>query len=139
MAHLIPYLRFNGNCREVMNFYKECLGGELSIMTYGDSQMSEGTPKELHDKVLHSYLKSGDLKLMASDDIQDSPEGFQKGNMISLCLVCKSKEEIETHFKKLSEGGQVTHELKEEFFGTFGDLTDKYGINWMLQFSDQQL
>ena len=46
----------------------------------------------------------------------------------------RSKAEIETLFKKLSAGGHVNTPLKEEFFGTYGDLTDKYGFHWMFQF-----
>jgi uncharacterized glyoxalase superfamily protein PhnB len=47
--------------------------------------------------------------------------------------VCSSKSEIRSFFASLSAGGQVTHDLKEEFFGTYGDLNDKYGIGWMFQ------
>lgn len=52
----------------------------------------------------------------------------------SLCLVCSSKEEIETFFKNLAVGAHVTTDLRSEFFGTYGDLQDKFGISWMLQF-----
>ena len=72
------------------------------------------------------------MVLMASDNL--GQEGYKHGNTVSLCLVCGSKEEIETLFSKLSAGGRVKHSLKEEFFGTYGDLTDKYGFNWMFQF-----
>jgi PhnB protein len=70
--------------------------------------------------------------LLASDMV--GPEGVKKGNDVSLTLVCSSKAEIETSFSKLSAGGKVAHPLKEEFFGTYGDLTDKYGINWMFTY-----
>ena len=69
--------------------------------------------------------------LMASDMM--GPEGVVKGNAIYLCVIGSSKEEIEPIFAKLSEGGNVGHPLKEEFFGTYGDLTDKFGIDWMFQ------
>jgi PhnB protein len=69
---------------------------------------------------------------MGSDMV--GPEGAKNGNTLSLTLVCSSKEEIETFFSKLSAGGKVAHPLKEEFFGTYGDLTDKYGINWMFNY-----
>jgi PhnB protein len=135
MAQLNPYLHFNGNCREAMTFYKACLGGELSMQTVGESPMAAQMPKEAHKNVLHSALVKDGLVLMGSDMME--PGGVVKGNDMTLCLVCKSKEEIETFFSKLSAGGKVTHPLKEEFFGTFGDLTDKFGFNWMFQFDKQ--
>jgi PhnB protein len=69
---------------------------------------------------------------MASDMV--GPEGIQKGNTVSLTLVCSSKAEIETFFSKLAAGGKVSHHLREEFFGTYGDLTDKFGIDWMFNY-----
>jgi PhnB protein len=133
MAQLIPYLHFNGNCREAMTFYKDCLNGKLELMTIGESQMAAGMPKEAHNNVMHSTLEKDGFILMASDMMEQTTPVF--ANNQTLCLVCKSKEEIESLFSKLAVGGKVGHPLKEEFFGTFGDLTDKYGFNWMFQFT----
>lgn len=130
MAQLNPYLTFNGNCREAMEFYKACLGGELSIMTFGDSPMASQMPDK-KDNVMHSMLKKDGMVLMASDMIM--PGELIQGNTVTLCINGGSAEELKTFFTKLSEGGTVGHELKEEFFGTYGDLTDKFGINWMFQ------
>ena len=131
MTQLNPYLGFGGNAREAMEFYKECLGGDLEIMTFGDSQMGDQTPAEQKNNVMHSMLKTGGMVLMASDMMD--PGDIVVGNNISICIVGDSKEAIEGYFAKLSEGGKVGHELKEEFFGTYGDLTDKFGVNWMFQ------
>lgn len=131
MARLNAYLTFDGNCGEAMNFYKDCLGGELELMPVEGSQMAAGMPDK-KDKIMHSMLKNGEIVLMASDMM--GPEGVVKGNNVALCLICDAKEEIERLFSKLSEGGKVGNSLKEEFFGTYGDLTDKYGFNWMFQF-----
>lgn len=132
MARLNPYLYFAGNCREAMTFYQACLGGELTVQPVGGSQMVAEMPPEMHDQVLHAMLASDDLVLMASDML--GPEEVVRGNAVNLCLVCTSKAEIETLFARLAEGGQVGHPLQEEFFGTFGDLIDKFGVSWMLQF-----
>lgn len=133
MATLNAYIHFKGNAKEAMEFYQSIFGGKLDIMPFKGSQMESMMPAEAQDNVLHSYLKSGDLELMASDMVEDGD--YKVGNAMSLCLVCSSKEEIETHFKKLSEGGKVGHGLNEEFFGIFGDLVDKFGMPWMLQYS----
>ncbi len=67
MAQLNPYISFTGNCREAMEFYHACLGGELSIMTFGESPMKDQMPAHMHNTLMHSRLKNGGIELMASD------------------------------------------------------------------------
>jgi PhnB protein len=81
---------------------------------------------------MHSSLISGNITIMGSDMVEE--EGHKHGNTLSLCLICETKEEIERLFTKFSEGGRVRSPLKEEFFGTFGAIYDKYGFNWMFMF-----
>lgn len=131
MAQLNPYLHFDGTCREAMEFYKVCLGGELEFQTVGQSPMAGKMPPEAKDRIMHSTLKKDDWILMASDMMD--PKSFTKGDTISLCLGCESKEEIEDLYKKLSVGADIFMELKEEFFGWFAMFTDKFGVEWMLQ------
>ncbi len=128
MATLNPYVHFPGTCREAMNFYKSIFGGELSIMTIGESPVAAQMP-DMKDKILHSYLKSNNIVIMASDMGPADP----KDQMTELCLVCETKEEIESLYAKLSAGGKVTRALTQEFFGTFAQFTDKFGLNWMMQ------
>ncbi len=130
MAQLNPYVTFTGNAREAMEFYKACLGGELSIMTVGESPMASDMPDK-KDNVLHSMLKTDGMVLMASDMIM--PGELIRGNTVTLCINGGTKEELQQFFAKLSEGGTVGQPLTEAFFGTYGELTDKYGINWMFQ------
>ncbi len=130
MPQLNPYLQFDGNCKEAMNFYKSCLGGELSLMTMGESPMGKDLPAEAKNKVMHARLKNDGVVIMAADNM--SPGGPAPGGNISLSISAGSKKEIDTFFSKLSAGGKVLHAPKEEFFGYYGDLKDKYGINWML-------
>ena len=135
MAKLNPYLHFAGNCREAMEFYKDCLGGELHIETVGNSPAAQHMPPETHNSVMHAELRLGHFTLMDSD-MFDAAELANKSD-ISLCLICGSTAETQGLFAKLARGGNVTHELKEEFFGTFGDLIDRYGNRWMFQFSPE--
>ena len=130
MKQINAYLHFSGNCREAMTFYKDCFGGELSFTTTGESPMAAQMP-EMKDLIMHSVLTKDGLVLMASD-MMDT-ERATKGNNISLCIIGANAEELKPIFSKLSKGGEVTHELKTEFFGTYGDLTDKFGIAWMFQ------
>ncbi len=133
MAQINSYLTFNGNCREAMVFYKECLGGELMLQTIGESPMADKMPEQMKESILHSTLSKGDLVIMASDMVSD--KGLIKGNSVSLMLNCSSEKEIRNYYEKLSAGGEATHPLENTFWGAlFGDLTDKYGNHWLLHF-----
>jgi len=133
MANINAYVGFNGECRKAMEFYKECLGGELFFQPVGSSPMAEQCPSAMKDHILHSSLTNGSLVLMATDMV--TPDGYTKGNNISLSLNCNSEAEINTFFTKLSAGGKVLDPLKEQFWGAiFGALTDQFGINWMLNY-----
>jgi PhnB protein len=133
MARLNPYLNFNGKCREAMSFYKECLGGELNMMKVSESPMAAQLPSEASGNILHSALMNDKIVLMGSDMIGAS---LIKGNDVTLCLNCENDDEVNTYFAKLSNGGQVKTPLHQTFWGaTYGELTDKFGISWMLNFS----
>jgi PhnB protein len=123
---------FNGTAKKAMTFYNSVFGGDLTAQTYGESPMAAGMPPEAKKRIMHSDLTSGKVRLMAAD--MGGEERLEQGNNVYLCLVCESKDEIKTLFAKLSRGGKVHHALKEEFFGTYGDLTDKFGTNWMFQY-----
>jgi PhnB protein len=133
MTQINAYLSFSGNTREVMNFYKDCLGGELTMMTIGESPVASQMPPEAKDQIMHASLTNKGIVLMASDM---SPNNITKGNNISLMLNCSSEEEINGFYSKLSAGGQASHPPKKEFWGAvFGNLTDKFGIQWMLNYN----
>lgn len=130
MKRLNAYLRFDGNCRQAMEFYKECLGGQLNLMTIGDSPMAAQMP-DMKDRVIHSTLEADGMVLMASDMM--GPQGITKGNAVTLCINGTDKEVIEEYFSRLSVGAKVSQPLEKMFFGMFGDLTDKFGVEWMFE------
>ena len=128
------YLTFNGNCKEAMTFYKDCLGGELILQKVGESPFSEEMSEKMRESILHSVLIKGELKLMGSDMVGE--QGLLKGNAVSLMLECSSEEEIRSYYRNLSMGGRATHPLHLTHWGAlFGDLTDKYGNQWILHFN----
>ncbi|RYX99938.1 VOC family protein [bacterium] len=134
MTQINPYLSFNGNCREAMSFYQECLGGELYIQTIGESPMAEQFPVEARDRIMHANLKKGSLVLLAADHMNPKND-IIKGNSINLCLNCSTEDEIQTYFSKLSADGKVVHPLEDTFWGAkFAIVTDKFGMDWMLNF-----
>ena len=127
---------FERNCRQAMTFYKECLGGELTLMTVGESPAAVQMPHQAKDSIMHSQLKNGTNVIMASDNLGSGP--ITKGNQFSMTIECSNKKEADALYAKLSAGGKATHPMEDAFFGYYGDLTDKFGINWMISFMKPQ-
>ncbi len=129
---LNPYLFFNGNCEEAMNFYKSCLGGEFdSINYFKDGPNEIGGKKitpELHGKVMHLTWRFGENVVMASD----RPESSSSESNISLSISMSDPNKMEIIFNRMAVDGHVTMPMNDTFWGArFGMFTDKYGINWM--------
>lgn len=132
MSKIIAYLTFDGNCREALSFYHQCLGGDLSLTPLAGSPAEEHMPGANGNSILHGCLTKGDITLMASDRLCETGP-FVQGNSVSLCLDCTTREEIDAWFAGLSAGGTVTSEPQPTFWGAvFGHLTDKFGVQWML-------
>src|SRR5690606_34891613 len=106
MTQLISYLTFNGNCREAMTFYHNCLGGELYLQTVRDSPVAHELPERMKDCILHASLQKENLRLMGTDMVGES--GLQRGNTVSLLLACQSEHELHRYYKELSKGGRQT-------------------------------
>lgn len=130
MAQLNPYLSFSNNCREAMNFYKDSLGGELVLQTVGEMpEMAAQMPPEMKDNIIHSVLTSGDIVIMASDLNREKPV---EGNTVHLCIQCKTEDELNTFFSKLSKGGKITESISDMPWGAkYGSLIDKFGKYWL--------
>ncbi|PXW16193.1 PhnB protein [Chryseobacterium sp. CBTAP 102] len=141
MATVNVYLTFNGNCREAFDFYKSVFGGEYSyIGTFGEIPPLEGkeTPEEDKNKIMHVSLPiSKETILMGSDTGGEWSSNFKAGNNFSISVNAESKEEADRLFGGLSAGGQVTMPMEETFWGAyFGMFSDKFGINWMVNYDD---
>lgn len=133
MAHFITYLTFNGNCRDAMEFYRECLGGELFLQTIGESPLSSELPKQLKNYILQARLQRYDSVLLATDLIEG--QRLVRGNAVSIMVECGSEVEIMEYYYKLSAGGKPTHPVKRTHWGAlFGMLTDKFGNHWILSY-----
>lgn len=131
--YITPHLRFNDDkTREALDFYKKAFGGaETTFQTLGETPMAKDYP-EWKNKVMHATFKHKDLEFVASDMMRDRATS---GDQISLMVTCDSEDEINSVFKKLSEGGDVFMPLEKAFWGAiFGVVTDKYGIEWNLNF-----
>ncbi|UQZ85826.1 hypothetical protein SK3146_05116 [Paenibacillus konkukensis] len=127
MAKLTPYL-FSEDAKAQADFYIGALGGEIiSVMTHGQLPDPE---EALKDKVLHLSMVAAGIPIFMCDA---AFMPIHRGNQIHLSLEFATESEAHEAFGKLAEGGQVRHPLQPEFWGTlFGQLEDKYGVNWMI-------
>ena len=126
---LEPYLFFSGNCREAMEFYKSVFGGNVDYSEADPEQMGDMPDKEwFKGKIMHASLK-GPVNIMASD----SKIASDKSAKIELSLGGTDEKEMREIFDKLAAGGKVKMPLEKQFWGdVYGQITDKYNIDWMM-------
>jgi len=134
MLHCTPFLLFDGNCAEAMTFYQRCFGGELTLTKTGDTPMKDQFPPEKHNKIINAYLKSGAIEFSATDWHADT-RAPKHGNTFSIFVVGGTYSELKTVFDKLAEGASTESfiELNNMPFGSYGQLTDKYGVPWIFK------
>jgi PhnB protein len=141
MATINAYLTFDGTCEEAFNFYKSVFGGDFPMVgKFGDMPPQEGMPPisdEVKNRIMHMSLPiSAETVLMGSDTMPGIHD-HQVGNNISLSINTDSREEADRIFNGLSAGGKVSMPLADTFWGAyFGMWTDKFGINWMVNYDD---
>ena len=126
---LVPYIHFGGNAREVLEFYKNALKGEITQLgTYGESPMP--SDEDYKDKVMHSRFVFDGNMIMVSDVFKG--QAVSTNGNIQLSIDVGDINKINEVFNKMAEGGKVTMELQDTFWGArFGMLIDKFGVSWM--------
>ena len=145
MASVNVYLTFNGNCEDAFNFYKSVFGGEFPYLgRFKDMPPSEdpskAVPAEHGERIMHVSLPiSKETMLMGSDTGGEWASSYHPGNNFAISVVAQSKDEADNIFNGLAAGGQITMPLANTFWGDyFGMLTDKFGINWMMSYNENQ-
>ena len=135
MPVINSYLNFPGNTEEAFNFYKSVFGGEfLMISRFKDHEACKDVPAAEQDKIMHISLAIGKHNMiMGTDALESMGQKLNAGNNISLCLSVDSDQEADELFAKLGAGGTVTMPLMKMFWNAyFGMVTDKFGIQWMV-------
>ena len=137
MAALNPYLHFNGNAEEAFNFYKSQFGGEFqTLQRYENMPSDVPTPSGSNPaKILHVSLPISKETVLMGSDVPGSHPGVTIGSNFAISINTESEEEATKLFDGLSAGGQVTMPLGNTFWGAFfGMFTDKFGIQWMVNY-----
>lgn len=134
-SKLNPYLSFNGNARQAMEFYKSVFGGDLRLNTFGEYG-ADGAPNA--ENIMHAQLEAPNgFTLMGSDTPPDNP--YQPGNTMTVSLSGDDAEELRGYWDKLSKSGQVMMPLEKQMWGDeFGMCTDKFGVPWMVDIVAQE-
>ena len=137
-SKLNPYISFDGNAREAMEFYKTVFGGELTLSTF---EAMGGAPDGIDpNKIMHAALNADNgITIMAADTATGMRE-FVSGTNISLSLGGDNEEELTGYFNKLADGGKIESPLKKESWGdTFGMCIDKFGTFWMVNITAKKV
>jgi PhnB protein len=133
---LTPYLHFAGNAEAALNFYRDCLGGEIVMLSrYGDSPMP--VDEDYKQKLIHSRLVFGDNMIMISDSFKG--QAVHTNGNIQMSIEMPDEAAMETVFNKMAAGGTITMPLAKQFWGAhFGMLQDQFGVSWMFNCEEKK-
>ncbi len=135
--NLIPYLNFEGNCKEAIAYYKEILDGEVVYMQlYKDMPPNDEMPipDDYMDKILHAQFVANDMVIYMSDSMPMNP--LIKGNQVSLTIDFDDDSTLDQIYNNFKDTSQITMPLQDTFWGArFAGLIDKYGVVWALNHS----
>ncbi len=130
---LIPYLHFGGNCEEALNTYKGILGGNVEIRErYDNPEMN--APPDYKDKILHARYYFGENTIMASDVFPGQSTNNGTGDA-ALSITIDDLDKAKEAFNKLAEKGEIGVPFEKQFWGAWhGNLTDRFGVRWMVNY-----
>ena len=130
MKTVNAYLTFNGNCRQAMTFYQQCLGAELQLTPWPDAQ---GKPSsDPNAGIMHARMTRNGVPILMASDTQPG-DTLQFGNNFSVATDCESSSEGERVFAALAKGGKIRVPFEKMPWGAnLGMLTDQFGIQWMV-------
>ena len=141
MAHINPYIHFNGNAEDAFTFYKSVFGGEFSkIMRYKDlSSAAQPIAERDGNRIMHIALPISKSKvLLGSDVLEMMGRVTENDNRNTISISAESREEADKLFNGLSAGGNIEMPITDGPFGSyFGMFADKYGVQWMVDFTSR--
>ncbi len=127
MQRITPHLWFDKEAVEAAAFY---------VSTFPRSKVKhttvlQNTPSGSVDSVTFELLGQEFQAISAGPLFKFNPS-------VSFQVTCRTKEEVDELWKKLSPGGQVFMELGAyPFSERYGWLQDKYGLSWQLTYSSR--
>jgi len=136
-SKLNPYINFSDNAKEAMEFYTTVFGGKLTMSTFKEGGMPHD-PSQDDKLIMHAMLIADNgMTLMAADTPKGWP--YNPGNNVSLSLSGDDEAELQGYWDKLSAGAKIGQPLTKAPWGdTFGMLTDKFGMRWMVNIAGKR-
>ncbi len=139
-TRLNPYISFQGNARQAMEFYQSVFGGQLNLSTFKEFQGSQD-PSDAN-KIMHGQLEAENgITLMGADTPASMAHNWHDhtGSNITISLSGENEAELRGYWERLSAGSTIAEPLEKAPWGdTFGMLTDKFGVHWMVNIAGQQ-
>ncbi len=134
-TRLNPYISFDGDARQAMEFYRDVFGGTLALNTFGEYGAPD-TPEA--DKIMHGMLETdAGITLMGAD----TPPGMEHkpGDNIAVSLSGDDADELRGYWEKLTADGTVSVPLEKQMWGDeFGMCVDRFGIGWMVNIAQPE-
>ena len=141
MALINPHVNFNGNAEEAFIFYKSVFGGAFAkIIRFKDLASPEFPVAEKEEnKIMHIALPIGKYNMLMANDVPEfMGKTNENENRSKIAISAESKEEADKLFNGLSAGGSIEMPIADSPFGAyFGMFRDKFGIEWMVNFEQQ--
>jgi uncharacterized glyoxalase superfamily protein PhnB len=138
-AKVNNYLFFSGRCEEALNFYQQHLGAKINMLlrfNQSPDPVPEGMLQQgFENKIMHADFTLGDVNILASDGCDDATHfsGFR------LTLTLQTAEDAHRVFNALATGGSVDMPLAKTFWSPlYGQVTDQFGVGWMVMLPEQQ-
>jgi len=129
---LSNYLFFTTSCEQALGFYTVCGLGRVTTLVRYDGSLMPLPDMSMHGKVMHACFEGPGILFYASDNADAEP---MRGS--AHMLMTDSRAETDVLFGRLAEGGTVTTKLGVQPWGDYyGKLTDRFGVQWMLNFHD---
>lgn len=141
MAIINPHINFNGNAEEAFMFYKAAFGGEFTkIIRLKDLASPEFTVEEKDEnKIMHIALPIGEKNFLIGNDVPSFlGKVNERENRSKISVSAESKAEADKLFNMLSADGEIEVPISDSPWNSyFGMFRDKFGIEWIIEYSTQ--
>jgi PhnB protein len=128
-SQLNPYLNFNGNARQALEFYQSVFGGNLNVSTYADFGRKDSPDA---DRIMHGMLQTDAGYMLMAADVSSDME-YRPISGCSLSLSGDDADRLRDYWDKLSGSGTTTMPLEKQVWGDeFGMCVDRFGVPWMV-------
>ncbi len=136
-SKLNPYISFKNNAREAMELYKTVFGGKLTLRTFGEAGMSKDETSA--NNIMHAELIADNGITIMASDTPDHMEYKPGSSNVNVSLSGDDEAELKGYWDKLADGAEISMALAKAPWGdTFGMLTDKFGINWLVNIAEKK-